>query len=125
MFHMNYLQKNDLYSENSSSDNSVDIIDSESSEEIEEPAEESSEEPAEGSSEDPAEETSEETAEGSSEEPAEESSDVTSQVITVSVDSLSYNGITPPMYYESFSILVFLLAAILGVALFNIFRSKL
>lgn len=128
---MIYLLKNDIYLEDSSSDNSVNITDSESSEEIEESTSVSSNDSEEitevdsENSEEPA-ESSQEPAESSSEEPAESSSEESAVYYqTVSNTNISYNGITPPMFVDSMSICIFLLAVILGVALFGIFRSKL
>lgn len=129
---MIYLLKNDLYFEDTSSDNSVDIIDSESTEEIGESSSVSSNDSVEiteedsENSEEPAESSSEESAEFSSEESADSSSDESVVYYqTVSNTNISYNGITPPMFVDSMSICIFLLAVILGVALFGIFRSKL
>ena len=95
----------DLFFENSSSDNFVDIDNSENVEEIEEPEE----------VEDPIEEPEE------VEEPTEEPEEV-SESVSVNV---SYNGVATPLFIDNMTITIFLLSVLIGVALFGIFKSKL
>ena len=129
----------DLFFENSSSDNFVDIDNSENVEEIEEPTEEPEEvkEPTEEPEEveeptyepeeveeptDEPEEVEEPTEESEEvEEPLEEPEEV-SESVSVNV---SYNGVATPLFVDNMTITIFLLSVLIGVALFGIFKSKL
>lgn len=82
------------------------------------------------------EETPVETPEETSLEPSVETSvetEVDSIEVTpsyeyyqsVSATSISYDGISEVGFYESITICIFLLSAILGVCLFNVFKAKL
>ena len=90
----------------------------------EEPTEETQEEPTEETQEDLTEETQEESTEEIQEESTEENTTY-EYYQTVSATDVSYNGVSEVGFYESTTICFFLLSAILGVCLFNVFKSKL
>ena len=105
---------------------SFDISENSISEEpTEEPIEEPTKEPTEESTEEPIEEPTEEFIEESGEESSEPVDNSEYVYNSVSVTSVSYDGINQAQFYETFSVDVFLLGAILGVLLFLVFKSKL